>query len=48
VNVRMGTFGHRCKVKSLRKAVSAVMDDLELFNSFIVNLYLINKNLIRS
>ena len=27
-NVRVGTFGHPCRVKSFRKAVSTVMDDL--------------------
>jgi hypothetical protein len=32
---RMGTFGHPCRVKSFRKAVSAVMDDLELYYSII-------------
>jgi hypothetical protein len=29
------TFGHPCRVKSFRKAVSAVMDDLELHYSII-------------
>ena len=37
-NVRMGTFGHPCRVKSFRKAVSAVMDDLELDDSIIEQL----------
>jgi hypothetical protein len=32
---RMGTFGNPCRVKSFRKAVFAVMDDLELYNSII-------------
>jgi hypothetical protein len=35
VIVRLGTFGHPCRVKSFRKAVSAVMDDLELYYSII-------------
>jgi hypothetical protein len=35
VIVHLGTFGHPCRVKSFRKAVSAVMDDLELYYSFI-------------
>ena len=45
--VRVGTFGHPCRVKSFRKAVSAVMDDLELYDSTIDNLHLlfINNNL---
>ena len=34
----MGTVVHPCRVKSFRKAVSAVMDDLELFNSIIEQL----------
>jgi hypothetical protein len=33
--VPVGTFGHPCRVKSFRKAVSAVMDDLELYYSII-------------
>jgi hypothetical protein len=36
--VRLGTFGHPCRVKSFRKAVSAVMDDLELYYSIIKQL----------
>ena len=32
------TIVHPCRVKSFRKAVSAVMDDLELFNSVIEQL----------
>jgi hypothetical protein len=36
--VRVGTFGHPCRVKSFRKAVSAVMDDLELHYSIIEQL----------
>jgi hypothetical protein len=35
VIVRLDTFGHPYKVKSFRKAVSAVMDDLELYYSII-------------
>jgi hypothetical protein len=35
---RLGTFGHPCRVKSFRKAVSAVMDDLELYYSIIEQL----------
>jgi hypothetical protein len=35
---RMDTFGHPCKVKSFRKAMSAVMDDLELHYSIIEQL----------
>jgi hypothetical protein len=35
---RVGTFGHPCRVKSFRKAVSAVMDDLELHYSIIEQL----------
>jgi hypothetical protein len=35
---RVGTFGHPCRVKSFRKAVSAVMDDLELYYSIIEQL----------
>jgi hypothetical protein len=38
VIVRLGIFGHPCRVKSFRKAVSAVMDDLELFYSIIEQL----------
>ena len=34
----MGTVVHPCRVKSFRKAVSAVMDDLELLNSIIEQL----------
>jgi hypothetical protein len=34
----MGTVVHPCRVKSFGKAVSAVMDDLELFNSIIEQL----------
>ena len=34
----MGTVVHPCRVISFRKAVSAVMDDLELFNSIIEQL----------
>jgi hypothetical protein len=36
--VRMGTFGHPYRVKSFRKAVSTVMDDLELYYSIIEQL----------
>jgi hypothetical protein len=32
---RVGTFGHPRRVKSFRKAMSAVMDDLELYYSII-------------
>ena len=46
VNVRVGTLGHPCRVKSFRKAVSAVMDDLEHSYSIIDNFHLINNNLI--
>jgi hypothetical protein len=35
---RVGIFGHPCRVKSFRKAVSAVMDDLELHYSIIEQL----------
>jgi hypothetical protein len=35
---RVGTFGHPCRVKSFRKAVFAVMDDLELYYSIIEQL----------
>jgi hypothetical protein len=35
---RVGTFGHPYRVKSFRKAVSAVMDDLELYYSIIEQL----------
>jgi hypothetical protein len=38
--VRLGTFGHPCRVKSFRKAVSTVMDDLELYYSIIEQLAL--------
>ena len=34
----MGTVVHPCRVKSFRKAVSAVMDDLELLKSIIEQL----------
>jgi hypothetical protein len=36
--MHLGTFGHPCRVKSFRKAVSAVMDDLELYYSIIEQL----------
>jgi len=42
--MRVGTFGHPCRVKSFRKAVSAVMDDLEHSYSIIDNSHLINNN----
>jgi hypothetical protein len=29
--VRAGTFGHPCKVKSFKKNVSVVINDLELY-----------------
>jgi hypothetical protein len=35
---RMGTFGHPCRVKSFQKAMSAVMNDLELYYSIIEQL----------
>jgi hypothetical protein len=35
VILRVGTFGHHCRVKSFQKSVSAVMDVLELFFSII-------------
>jgi hypothetical protein len=35
VIVCLGTFGHPYRVKSFQKAVSAVMDDLELYYSII-------------
>jgi hypothetical protein len=38
VIVCLGTFGHPCRVKSFRKAVSAVMDDLKLYYSIIEQL----------
>jgi hypothetical protein len=38
VIVRLGTFGHPCRVKFFRKAVSTVMDDLELYYSIIEQL----------
>jgi hypothetical protein len=38
VIVCLGTFGHTCRVKSFRKVVSAVMDDLELYYSIIEQL----------
>jgi hypothetical protein len=38
VIVRLGTFGHPCRVKSFQKAMSAVMDDLELYYSIIEQL----------
>jgi hypothetical protein len=41
VIVRLGTFGHPCRVKSFRKAVSTVMDDLELYYSIIEQLALV-------
>jgi hypothetical protein len=34
----VGTFGHPCRVKSFRKGMSAVMDDLELYYSIIEQL----------
>jgi hypothetical protein len=34
----MGTFGHPCRVKSFRKTMSAVMDDLELYYLIIEQL----------
>ena len=37
---------HPCRVKSFRKAVSVVMDDLEHSYSIIDNFHLINNNLI--
>ena len=40
--MRVGTFGHPCRVKSFRKAMSAVMDDLELYDSIIDNLHLLS------
>jgi hypothetical protein len=36
--VHVGTFGHLCRVKSFKKAVSTVMDDLELYYSIIEQL----------
>jgi hypothetical protein len=36
--VCLGTFGHPCRVKSFRKAVSAVLDDLELYYLIIEQL----------
>jgi hypothetical protein len=38
VIVRLGTFGHPCRVKSFLKALSVVMDDLELHYSIIEQL----------
>jgi hypothetical protein len=38
VIVCLGTFGHPCRVKSFRKAVSTVIDDLELYYSIIEQL----------
>jgi hypothetical protein len=38
VIMRLGTFGHPCRVKSFRKAVPAVMEDLELYYSIIEQL----------
>jgi hypothetical protein len=38
VIVRLGTFGHPCRVKYFRKAMSAVMDDLVLYYSIIEQL----------
>jgi hypothetical protein len=35
---RVGTFGNPCRVKSFQKAVSVVMDDLELYYSIIEQL----------
>jgi hypothetical protein len=35
---RVGTFGHPCRVKSFQKAVSAIMDDLELYYLIIEQL----------
>jgi hypothetical protein len=32
---RVGTFGQPCRVKSFQKAVSTIMDDLELYYSII-------------
>jgi hypothetical protein len=36
--MHLGTFGHPCRVKSFRKAVSAVMANLELYYSIIEQL----------
>jgi hypothetical protein len=33
--VRVGTFGQPYRIKSFRKAVSMIMDDLELYYSII-------------
>ena len=43
----MVTFVHPCRVKSFRKAVAAVMDDLVMMlaNKIIDNLHLTNNNL---
>jgi hypothetical protein len=38
VIVRLGTFGHPCRVKYFLKAMSAVIDDLELHYSIIEQL----------
>jgi hypothetical protein len=38
VIVCLSTFGHPCRVKSFQKAVSVVMDDLELYYSIIKQL----------
>jgi hypothetical protein len=35
---RVGIFGHPCRVKSFQKAMSAVMDDLEVHYSIIEQL----------
>ena len=42
VEVRVVTFVHPCRVKSFRKAMSAVMDDLVMLlaNKIIDNLHL--------
>ena len=37
--MRVGTVVHPCRVKSFRKAVSAVMDDLETCDLIIDNLH---------
>jgi hypothetical protein len=38
VIVCLGTFGHPCRVKSFQKAMSVIMDDLELYYSIIEQL----------
>jgi hypothetical protein len=43
--VRVGTLGHPCRDKSFRKAVSVVMDDLELYYSQLAPAILILINL---